>query len=285
MADDSSPPARGRLLVCATPIGNLGDVSPRLRETLAGTSVIACEDTRRTRELLSALGIPAPKLIAHHEHNERASADGIVQLLARGDDVVLVSDAGTPAVSDPGALVARAALEAGHDVVAVPGPSAVAAAISVAGCVGGQYRFVAFLPRTAHDLSRLLDETAQDVVVAFESPTRLGESLAAIAEVQPSRRVVLAREMTKRHEQTLAGDARSLAQGIAGSTTRGECVLVLDAMPPEAVATLDRRTVDLVLALVDEGVRMKTASKVVASHEGVPQRELYAAALERRGSE
>jgi 16S rRNA (cytidine1402-2'-O)-methyltransferase len=275
---------RGRLYMCATPIGNLGDASARLRDVLGSVQVVACEDTRRTRQLLSALGVPAPRLLAHHAHNERTSARGLLELLEQGRDVAVVSDAGTPGVADPGAEAVRAALDAGIEVVAVPGPSAVAAAVSVAGCGAEGHTFVGFLPRSERELRALLLETAHQVVVALEAPGRVAQSLAVVADAQPERRVVLARELTKRHEQVRSGTAGVLAAELATGAPLGEHVLVLDALAPAERDAVDARTVALVVALVEEGMRMKTAAKVVAGHAGVSQRELYELTLRRRAA-
>jgi 16S rRNA (cytidine1402-2'-O)-methyltransferase len=269
----------GRLLVCGTPIGNLGDVTPRLRETLAATPVIACEDTRRTRALLSALGVPTPRLLSYRSDNEQASARGVVEVLLGGNDVALVTDAGMPAISDPGAELVARAHEAGIEVVVVPGPSALDAALAASGARGSRMTFVSFLPRSAQAVRDLVEEHAGCVLVAFESPQRVAASLAAIAEVQPGRTVTIARELTKRHEQVRRGRASDLAAEVAaGGEVKGEHVLVHDA---EAAAPADgvaARDVALVQALVEEGVRMRTACKLVAAHAGVRVNALHAAA-------
>jgi 16S rRNA (cytidine1402-2'-O)-methyltransferase len=274
---------RGRLYVCATPIGNLGDASPRLRDVLARVGAIACEDTRHTRKLLSALEIPAPRLLAHHEHNERDSAAGLVQMLEEGTDVAVVSDAGMPGVSDPGAVVVRSALAAGIEVVVVPGPSAIAAAVAVSGSAHDGFTFVGFLPRSATELRELVLHHSQQVVVALESPARVAASLSVLAEAQPERRVVIARELTKAHEQTLAGTAAEISQRVQQEPVRGEVVLVFDAMRVERdTVDVDPRLVDLVVTLAQEGMSMKDASRVVATWSGERRKVLYDAALQIR---
>jgi 16S rRNA (cytidine1402-2'-O)-methyltransferase len=263
----------GTLHVCAVPIGNLEDASPRLRRVLASVDVIACEDTRTTGRLLDLLEIsPKPRLLAHHEHNERASAAGLVALLEAGDDVALVSDAGTPAVSDPGVLLVDAALDAGIEVVVVPGPSAAASAIAVAGFRGTSWRFVGFLPRRRGDLEELLGASSGDVVVAFEAPSRLARTLEAIAELQPDRRVAACRELTKLHEEVVRGTAAELLVHFVDGV-RGELVLVLEAI--EVAEGGDDRAAALAAALVEGGMRPKDASRIVADHLGGSSRELY----------
>jgi 16S rRNA (cytidine1402-2'-O)-methyltransferase len=263
----------GTLFVCAVPIGNLEDASPRLRRVLGSVDVIACEDTRTTGRLLELLEItPRPRLLAHHEHNERASAAGIVALLETGEDIALVSDAGTPGVSDPGVILVDAALDAGIEVVVVPGPSAAASAIAVAGFRGTSWRFVGFLPRRRGELEELLEATEHDVVVAFEAPSRLGRTLEALCEVQPGRRVAACRELTKLHEEIVRGTADELLERFGGDV-KGELVLVLEALLPTHAA--DERSAGLVTALVDGGMRPRDAAKIVASHLGGNARELY----------
>ena len=268
-------PEQAGLWVCATPIGNLDDVSDRLRAVLASVDVIACEDTRRTRALLSALGIAAPRLLSHRLDNERASVDGVLSVLESGARVALVSDAGTPGVSDPGAMLVRAAHDASIPVHVIAGPSSIAAALSVAGCVAVGHTFVGFLPRSSRDVQQLLRHHAHEVVVGLESPQRITSSVQAVAAVQPARRVVIARELTKLHEEVLTGDAESIAAQLAQREIRGEVVVVFDALPHEQ-AVVTPRLLDLVHAIVAEGVRMKQACRIVAEYAEVSARDLYA---------
>jgi len=271
----------GRLYVCAVPIGNLEDASPRVRRVLGAVDAIACEDTRMTRRLLGLLGVdPVPRLLAHHEHNERAGADGIVALLLAGADIALVSDAGTPVVSDPGSALVEAAHAAGIEVVAVAGPSAVSAAVSVAGFTGTGYRFVGFLPRSSAKVAELARRHAGEILVAFESPSRAAASLAAIAGEQPERRVAICRELTKMHEQVVRGTAGDVAERFATEPVRGEVVFVLDAMVDAPDEGVDMAHVDFVRALEAEGVRKKTATRLVAEHLGGSARALYDATLD-----
>lgn len=274
--EDAAP--IGTLYVCATPIGNLGDVSARLREVLAAVDAIACEDTRRTRKLLSALEIDTPQLLSYRSDNEAPSAAGVVGMLAAGKSIALVSDAGTPAIADPGVTLVRAAREAGVEVVSVAGPSAVTAALSVSGLGATGHTFVAFFPRSAREVCDLVRQHSGQVLVGFESPRRLAATLAAVASVQPDRQVVVVREITKLHEQTYGGSARELAEVFAQTETLGEIVVVLDALPA-AAAIIDARVLSLVDRLVTSGVRMKDACTIVADHENVSKRELYEAVL------
>lgn len=270
--------------MCATPIGNLGDASPRLRELLGAVDVIACEDTRVTRKLLGLLDVsPVPRLLSHRQDNERESARGIVQLLEQGKDVALATDAGTPAISDPGVRLVRAAREAGVEVLAVPGPSAVAAALSVSGCGGTGHTFVGFLPRTAREMSHLLVQHMHQVLVAFESPARLAASVRRVAQVQPQRVLSVSRELTKLHEHSMWGEASDVAAALdTGPPPRGEIVLVLDAMPPAAAPVADVRAIELVLAMAKEGVRVKRACQLVAAHAGHSANELFEAVQHTR---
>ncbi|MEO6867438.1 MAG: 16S rRNA (cytidine(1402)-2'-O)-methyltransferase, partial [Gaiellales bacterium] len=273
------------LYVCAVPIGNLEDASPRLRRVLGEVDAIACEDTRSTRKLLDLLKItPVPRLLAHHDHNERASAAGVVALLEQGLNVALVSDAGTPAINDPGAELVAATHAAGLLVNVVPGPSAVSAALSVAGgrehAAGSGYRYCGFLPRGERELVELLQRHAHELCVAFESPRRLAASLGVLAAQQPERIVTVCRELTKLHEQVLRGTAENVAAAFADEV-RGEVVLVLgpiEQVTPPADAT-DARAVELMLAMVEAGVGMKRSSKLVAEHLGGSSRALYEAGI------
>jgi 16S rRNA (cytidine1402-2'-O)-methyltransferase len=215
-----------RLYVVGTPIGNLEDVSARALRVLSEVSAIAAEDTRVTARLLARHGIRKP-LISYRAPVERRGLPRVVSALEVGD-VALVSDAGTPTVSDPGHALVNAAWAAGHTVIPIPGPSAVAAALSVAGQGGPGFTFVGYLPRKPGETRRLLQSLAQEKrpTVAFESPYRVRKSLAVIAEVLPERAITLARELTKIHEQVLRGTASQVAEAL-GDNVRGEITLVI----------------------------------------------------------
>lgn len=273
-------PVAGTLYVCATPIGNLGDVTERLRTTLAQVSAIACEDSRVTRRLLSALGVRAPQLILADAKSEQRAAEKIIERCMAGDNVALMSDAGTPGVSDPGCRIVADIRAAGIEVCSIPGPSAVGAAISVAGMSHSRYTFVGFLPRTETQLLRLLRDDEHTLIVAFESPRRLHRSLSLIAAEQPGREIALCRELTKMHEAVVSGSAASIL-GKIDSDVRGEIVLVLGPMP-ERQRHINVRIIELVESLVEAGIPLKAATKIVGGHEGVSARELYSAAVERK---
>ena len=216
----------GTLYVVATPIGNLGDVTARALEVLGNVDLVAAEDTRVTGRLLAAKSLRKP-MLSYRAPVERRSLPRLLEALANGD-VALVSDAGTPTVSDPGQRLVAAAWEAGHTVVAVPGPSAVAAAVSVAGFPGPGYCFVGYLPRRPGQLRRLFESLreAERPAVAFESPHRIEKSLAVLEEVLPERGVAVARELTKLHEEVVRGTPAEVRARLAG-LARGEITLVI----------------------------------------------------------
>jgi 16S rRNA (cytidine1402-2'-O)-methyltransferase len=263
--------AVGRLVVCPTPIGNLGDVTLRVLEALRDADVIACEDTRRTRVLLDRYEI-AGKLISYHEHNERERAGGLVKNMQGGAVVALVSDAGMPLVSDPGYVVIQACIAAGLPVEVLPGPSSVLAALVASGLPAERWRFVGFLPRKRAELQRVLGGT-EETLVAFESPGRLAATLSALAEVDAERPVAVCRELTKLHEEVRRGGAEEVAAHYMQNAPRGEIVLVVGAA---AQGGADREeALGALRALVDAGARPRPAAGVVAKFTGVSANELY----------
>ncbi len=272
----------GRLVLVATPLGNLADLSPRAAAALGDADVVACEDTRRTRQLLRLAGITARRLVAVHEHNEASMAASILERLQAGDTVAVVTDAGTPGVSDPGERLVRAAAAAGHAVSVVPGPSAAIAALVVSGLPTGRWVFEGFLPRKGSERADRLAAVAAEhrTTVLYEAPHRLRATLAELAEVcGGGRRIVLVRELTKLHEEIWRG---TLGATDAVTEPRGEYVLVLEGAPPVAQATDDV----IEAALADElagGADRKAAVAAVASDLGVPKRRVYAAAVRIRG--
>lgn len=270
------------IILGATPIGNLGDASQRLRDALAAAEVIAAEDTRTTVHLLRALGIDnRPRLIPLHEHNEVAKAAELVEL-ARETDVLVLSDAGMPAISDPGFALVAAATVAGVTVTALPGPSAVLTALAVSGLPTDRFCFEGFLPRKGGDRRKALATLAREprTMVFFESPNRIAESLRDVASVLGSdRRVVVARELTKLFEEVKRGTAAELAEWAAGGV-KGEIVLVIAGAVPVA-ASLDDGVAQVV-ALVADGTRLKDAAAEVAEATGLGKRDLYEGALARR---
>lgn len=269
----------GTLFVCAVPIGNLEDASPRLKRVLGSVGAIACEDTRTTGRLLDLLKVdPKPRLLAHHEHNERASSEGVLALLQDGTDIAIVSDAGTPGVRDPGVALVDRALGAGIRVEAVAGPSAVTAALSIAGVDSDGFRFIGFWPRKSSELAALASGGARELLVGFESPNRVVATLRGVAELQPSRYVVVTRELTKQHEEVLRGTAAAIADVLdARASVKGELVLLLAPMVvPERPA--DPRALELVQVLVGHDLRVKDATRIAAEYLGGSARELYDAA-------
>jgi 16S rRNA (cytidine1402-2'-O)-methyltransferase len=216
----------GRLLVCATPIGNLDDVTLRVLDALRRADVIACEDTRHTRILLDRHGIHAARLVSLHEHNERARAGDLVARIERGAVVALVSDAGMPLVSDPGFVLLQACFAAGLAVEVLPGPSAVVTALVASGLPVERWRFVGFLPRKRGQRERLLAETAE-TLVAFESPRRLVATLEMLALIDRERPVAVCRELTKLHEEVSRGRAAEMAERYRERSPKGEVVLVV----------------------------------------------------------
>jgi 16S rRNA (cytidine1402-2'-O)-methyltransferase len=261
----------GRLVVCPTPIGNLDDVTPRVISALGSADVVACEDTRRTGLLLERLGVRARAFVSYHEHNERARAAELVRRVADGEVVALVSDAGMPAVSDPGWVAVRACAEAGLVVEVLPGASAPLVALVASALPAERWSFVGFLPRKAGELAALWHST--ETLVAFESPRRVGASLASLASVDPARPVAVCRELTKLHEEVVRGTAGELAARYAAEEPRGEVVLVVGGAA-EGAGDEDRAAAAL-QALVDAGARARPAAGVVAELTGVPANALY----------
>jgi 16S rRNA (cytidine1402-2'-O)-methyltransferase len=277
----------GRLLVCATPIGNLQDVTLRVLEALRTADVLACEDTRHTRRLLERHGIARGELVSFHEHNERRRAAELVERIRAGSTVALVSDAGTPLVSDPGYELVRASVAAGVVVEALPGPSAALSALVASGLPGSRWRFVGFLPRGAAGGVRaaLADLLAgvPETTIAFESPRRLARTLGLIADIDPRRPLAVCRELTKLHEEVRRGSAAELAAHYAEHAPRGEIVL---AIGPAASASAGRmgadvahapraQALDAVRELVQAGAKPRRAAAVVAKLTGVATNELY----------
>jgi 16S rRNA (cytidine1402-2'-O)-methyltransferase len=265
------------LAVCATPIGNLDDITLRVLAELREADVVLAEDTRHTRGLLERHGITA-RLVSYHEHNEAQRTREIVGRLHTGERVALVTDAGLPGVSDPGTRLVRAVLDAGLPVTVLPGPTAVETALVASGLAGGRYAFVGFLPRKATELEALWHETAGwgCTLVAFESPRRLPGSLASLAASDPQRGVAVCRELTKRYEEVARGSARDLAERFT-EPPKGEVTLVV-APPSEGHADAGP-ALAAVGELVAAGASRGVAAEVVARLTGVARNELYRGTL------
>jgi 16S rRNA (cytidine1402-2'-O)-methyltransferase len=273
--DGDGADVSGRLVVCPTPIGNLGDVTLRVLAALRDADVVACEDTRRTRILLDRLGVTA-RTISYHEHNEERRARELVDRMEAGETVALVSDAGMPLVSDPGYVLVRACAAAGIAVEVLPGPSAVLAALVASALPADRWRFVGFLPRKRGELVRVLDEPG-DTLVAFESPGRLPATLALLAELDPERPAAVCRELTKAHEEVVRGTAGELAERYAGSAPKGEVVLVVGAAAAPSESGAPRAAIEALDRLVAAGAKPRAAAAVVAGLTGARANELYAA--------
>ena len=264
------------LAICATPIGNLEDITLRVLAELREADLVLAEDTRHTRGLLDRHGISA-RLLSYHEHNEAARVAELLPRLEAGERMALVTDAGMPAISDPGTRLVRAALDAGIDVTVLPGPSAVETALVASGLAGGRYAFVGFLPRKAGELAALWRETAEwgCPLVAFESPHRLTASLRSLAAFDGEREVAVCRELTKRFEEVARGTAAELAERLV-EPPKGEVTLVVGAGAAESDPESARRAVaDLVAAGTPRGV----AAEVVARLTDTSRNDLYRGSL------
>jgi 16S rRNA (cytidine1402-2'-O)-methyltransferase len=267
------------LAVCATPIGNLEDVTLRVLRELREADLVLCEDTRRTRTLLERHGIRAARLSSYHEHNEAARTAELLPRLEAGERVALVSDAGLPGVNDPGARLVAAALEAGVPVTVLPGASAVETALVASGLAGEQYRFLGYLPRGERARADLWEELRAwpHAAIAFESPRRLPASLAALARAQPERPAAVCRELTKRFEEVARGTAAELAVRFA-EPPRGEITLVLGPATPSK-ALDERGAVEVVSELAAFGFPRRRAAELVSRLTGVPRNRLYRGSL------
>ena len=262
----------GRLTVCATPIGNLQDLSPRGRRALGDADLVACEDTRRTGLLYEKLDIPRPRMVSNHEGNEAERAIQLAQQIERGARVVLVSDAGMPAISDPGYRLIRTCIDRDLEVEVVPGPSAVTTALVASGLPVARWRFEGFLPRRAGELERVLRST--ETVVAFESPRRLPASLTALAALAPNREAAVCRELTKLHEEVARGTLGELARRFRDEV-KGEIVVVVGPAATNATAPDIAFAVDALRRLVQAGARPRAAASVVAALTGTGANDLY----------
>jgi 16S rRNA (cytidine1402-2'-O)-methyltransferase len=265
------------LAVCATPIGNLEDVTLRVLRELAEADLVLCEDTRRTKILLERHGIEA-KLLSYHEHNEAERTAQVLPRLESGERIALTSDAGLPGVSDPGGWLIEAALGAGVPVTVLPGPSAVETALVASGLLGWQYRFLGYLPRGEKARTELWDELGRwsHPAVAFESPRRLPATLESLATTWPDRPVAVCRELTKRFEEVVRGRAEEVAARFT-EPPKGEITLVIGGAP---VAEGDEEEAVAALAeLVEAGVGRRQAADIVSRLTGTSRNRLYRGSL------
>jgi 16S rRNA (cytidine1402-2'-O)-methyltransferase len=268
----------GTLYVVATPLGNLGDLSTRAAELLRAVPVVAAEDTRHTRGLLSHLGA-RPNLISFHAHSAEDRIDTLLDILRSGRDVALVSDAGTPNVSDPGADLVRVARESGFPVVPIPGPSAIATALSVAGLPGDRYLFLGFLPRKGRERARLLQRAAAEEwsVIFYEAPPRLVALLEDLMRsTAAERKAVVAREMTKFHEEIRVGTLGELVDYYTGVPPRGELTVILAGTGVPAPAP-DRtgEAIEQATQLLGQGVPRREVARRLTDSLGLPRNEAY----------
>jgi 16S rRNA (cytidine1402-2'-O)-methyltransferase len=267
----------GTLYVVATPIGNLEDFSPRAVRVLREVDVIAAEDTRHSRRLLARFGIDTPT-VSYHEHNRVSRRQLLLAALALGD-VALITDAGTPAISDPGADLVTAAIAAGHRVSPIPGPSALAAAVSASGLIDGPFLTLGFLPRERGERLRLVARAATTSMpfLLFESARRIERTLRELLEIVGDRRAVLLRELTKIHEEVRAGSLSELLHWAGETAPRGEIALVIAASPEATTSEADAQQV--VRTLRQSGLSASQAAREAASITGLPRSELYTLAM------
>jgi 16S rRNA (cytidine1402-2'-O)-methyltransferase len=273
----------GKLVVCPTPIGNLEDLTSRVRRALEQADLVACEDTRRAGRLYERLGMRAPRLVSNHEQNEEERAYQLAQQIERGALVALVTDAGMPAISDPGYRLIRTCIDRDLEVEVLPGPSAVPVAVVASGLPPDRWRFEGYLPRRAGELERVL--RSAETVVAFESPRRLPDSLAALAALAPDRAAAVCRELSKLHEEVARGTLAELARRFRGDV-RGEIVVVIGAARGAGTRSPDLTVaVDALRRLVQAGARPRAAASVVAALTGTRANNLYRALTGREPRE
>ena len=267
------------LVVCATPIGNLEDVTLRVLRELGEADIVLCEDTRRTRTLLERHGIQA-RLVSYHQHNEAKRVAELLPRLEAGERMALASDAGLPGVNDPGARLISAAIERGVGVTVLPGPSAVETALVASGLVGERYVFVGYLPRSRDALERLWADSAAwgSPVVAFESPKRLPASLRSLAKAGQERQVAVCRELTKRFEEIVRGSAQDVAARFE-EAPKGEITLVLGPSAGDEAGASETDAVAAVGELVNAGLPRRPAADLVSRLTGISRNKLYKASL------
>jgi len=282
---------RGRLVLVATPIGNLGDLAPRARDALAEADLICCEDTRRTRALLSAMGIPAggpqgDRLLSLHAHNEQARVGRVMACVAAGGTVAVVSDAGTPGISDPGSALVAALAAAGERVSVVPGPSSVVAALVVSGLPTDRFGVEGFLPRKGPERRERIAALMSDVrtTVILEAPPRVVATLTDLARLDGARPVAVVRELTKIHEEVWRGTAEEAVAVFTERAVRGEVVLVIGgASPPDPATEGDIE--DAVRHRLAQGDGPRQVAAALAGELGVARRRLYETALRLRAED
>jgi 16S rRNA (cytidine1402-2'-O)-methyltransferase len=267
----------GVLVLVGTPIGNLGDLTPRAAEALRSADAICCEDTRRTGRLLQHAGVRRPRLIVVNDHTEAREVPGVMARLAGGERVAVVSDAGMPGISDPGERLVRAAVGAGRAVEVIPGPTAALAALVTSGLPAGRFAFEGFLPRKGAGRTERLGAVAAEprTVVLYEAPHRLARTLADLTEAcGPERRVAVARELTKLHEEVWRGSLGDALAWVGAAAPRGEIVVVLEGAPAAGPPD-DGAVVDALRHELTSGATARDAARAVAARLGVPRRRVY----------
>jgi 16S rRNA (cytidine1402-2'-O)-methyltransferase len=267
----------GTLYVVATPLGNLGDLSPRAADTLKRVAAVAAEDTRHSKPLLHHAGSHA-ELISFHAHSTDRALERILRILSEGRDVALITDAGTPGISDPGVALVAEARERGIQVVTIPGPSAVAASLSVSGISGDRYVFLGFIPRKGTDRRRFLLTAAQSqwTVVLFEAPNRVTQLLADLAEVcGPERRATVSRELTKVFEETRSGTLQELSEHYAEAPARGEVTVVIEGTGKVHVEERSPDPHERARDLLAEGLSRRDAANRLAEETGISRNTAY----------
>jgi 16S rRNA (cytidine1402-2'-O)-methyltransferase len=267
----------GVLVLVGTPIGNLGDLTPRATEALRSADAICCEDTRRTGRLLQHAGVERSRLVVVNDHTEAHEVPGVVARLSRGERVAVVSDAGMPGISDPGERLVRAAVAAGHGVEVVPGPSAALAALVTSGLPAGRFVFEGFLPRKGSGRTERLGAVASEprTVVLYEAPHRLARTVADLVDAcGPDRRVAVARELTKLHEEVWRGSLGDALAWVRAAAPKGEIVLVLEGAPAPGPPD-DGALADAVRDELAAGATARDAARAVAARLGVPRRRVY----------
>ena len=279
----------GTLYIVATPIGNLEDITQRALRVMREVDLIACEDTRHTRKLLNHFGIQT-KTISYHEHNERARADELCRLLESGQSIAIVSDAGTPLISDPGFRIVTRAIESGIPIVPIPGPTAFVAALAASGLTSDQFFFAGFLPARAHARKLKLQELSSipSTLIFYEAPHRIAATLRDACEALGDREAVIARELTKIHEEFRRGKLSQLAETFSEAKhARGEIVLIVSGAQPDSAAgkpesTPSQKLAERVRELEGEGLDSKSALKKAARELGLKRDEAYRLMLDHK---
>lgn len=268
---------QGKLYICPTPIGNLEDITIRVLETLKSVDLIAAEDTRHTLKLLNHFEIKKPKT-SYHEHNIREKGPKLIEMLLEGKNIAVVSDAGMPGISDPGEDIIRLAIDAGIEVIGLPGPSAALLALVISGLTTDKFAFEGFLPSKSNERKRALEaiKTEERTIIFYESPHRILESLEDMLLILGDRNASLSRELTKKFEETIRGTLKNIVETASKRQLKGEMVLVVQGATKEA---LEYDIVSMLEGLIEEGYSSKEAVKLVAERSGKPKNKVYAESL------